>query len=270
MFPASTKAAANALRRRAGGLGRKALDTLLPPQCLITAEPVAAHGSLSPAAWGQLTFIEPPFCRACGRPFETEQVGLELCGACNAPDGFAQSLTSSKGLDRLRAALVYDDFSAQLILALKYGDRLDGVPALARMLARAGQDILAGAPLLVPVPLHRKRLLRRRFNQAALLAGALAAQEGLDIEMMALVRHRATPQQQGLSAKARARNVRGAFHVPAEKAALVKGRSIVLIDDVLTTGSTLMACAKVLKRAGAADVNGLVLARVVHEHKSTI
>jgi ComF family protein len=246
------------------------VDAILPPQCLLTNERVQAHGDLSPHAWQMLQFIDRPYCQKCGVPFETSSLKPPICGPCTAPDGFAGALTASDGLDRVRAALVYDDHSAKLALSLKYADRLDGAAALARMMQRAAADITAPDSLLVPVPLHPSRLRARRYNQAAILAQHLATLTQCDLALTALLRHRATPQQQGLSAKGRERNVRGAFRINKESQPSLKGRRVLLVDDVLTTGSTLKACAKVLKRAGAAEVNGLVLARVVQDGKMTI
>ena len=158
----------------------------------------------------------------------------------------------------------YDEASKGPILALKRADRLDIAPAFARWLARSVAELIAEADLIVPVPLHRTRLWQRRFNQSALLAAGLSRLTGIAADPLALTRVRATKSQGAMpSAKARRRNVRGAFKVAAGRAEAVNGRTVLLVDDVYTTGATLDACAKALKRAGAARVLALTLARVV-------
>lgn len=158
----------------------------------------------------------------------------------------------------------YDEASKKLILALKWADRLELSPTFARWLERTGQPLLAEADVIVPVPLHRLRLWRRRYNQAAAVAQALARSSGKAYEPLLLRRLKHTPSQgKMLSAKARRRNVMGAFSVPKYRRGEIKGRTVVLVDDVLTTGATLDACARSLKRAGAARVFALTLARVV-------
>jgi ComF family protein len=155
----------------------------------------------------------------------------------------------------------YDDSSRQLVLALKHGDRLHLAPTLAQWMRRAGAELLAGADLLVPVPLHWTRLFARRYNQAAVLALAMAKSAGLAVSADCLIRHRRTPSQGRKNALARRRNVAGAFAL--RRAGEVRGKNILLIDDVLTTGATVEECARVLKRAGAARVDVLALARAV-------
>lgn len=166
-------------------------------------------------------------------------------------------------VSRARAAFVYDEASRALALGLKHGGRTDGLAGFGRWMARAGREFLPEADLLIPVPLHPSRLLKRRFNQSLLLARAVSAVSGAPVEPHALARVKATPIQGGLGAEARARNVAGAFRVRERGKARIAGRTVVLIDDVHTTGATLDACARALRRAGAADVNALTLARVV-------
>ncbi|NHK27450.1 ComF family protein [Parvularcula flava] len=237
----------------------------MPPQCLLTGEPVGNHGDLSANVWQQLHFIAAPMCSACGLPWEAQVAGQDLCAACIAGEEHPGAIVFDKGLDHVRCALRYDDLSAQLALRLKYADRLDMAGGLSRLIVQAGRDVLTDGALVVPVPLHRTRLISRRYNQAGVLASAISKACGLDLCLDLLHRQRATPRQQGLSAKGRERNVRGAFRVTPRHRDLVKGAHVVLIDDVLTTGSTLKACARVLKRAGAERVDALVLARVVPE-----
>ncbi|MGQ9369125.1 ComF family protein [Azospirillum sp. ST 5-10] len=235
-------------------LAEAALDALLPPRCLCCGEIVDRQGGLCPTCWAGLTFIAPPLCACCGLPFAFAVPGEALCGACvAAPPAFA----------RARSVLVYDDASRPLVLGFKHGDRTHAARAFGAWLARAGAELLAEADLLVPVPLHRWRLFARRYNQAALLAQAVARVSGVPAAPDLLVRRRRTRSQGGLDREGRARNVAGAFALRPGRADRVAGRSVVLVDDVLTTGATVGECAKALTRAGAARIAVLTLARVV-------
>lgn len=251
------------LVRRAGQTGRASLDLIYPPRCPVTDEAVTRHGAFSGTAWGRTRMIGAPQCEACGLPFALTDPAAPLCAPCAAPAKFPGGLTGPRRLDRVRSALGYDDEAAKLVMGLKYADRHDQVPALARLMAVAGDALLEREVVLVPVPLHRRRLASRRFNQAALLSGALAKLSGHPHAPMMLKRVKATPKQKGLSARGRRMNVAGAFEVREGQAA--KGARVVLIDDVLTTGATLTACARVLRGAGAASVEALTLARVLKQ-----
>jgi ComF family protein len=234
--------------------GRLVLDSLLPPRCLVTNEPVDRPGQLSPAAWQAIDFIAPPLCACCGVPFEVDLGPETLCGACaKQPPAFA----------RARAVMRYDEGARPLILRFKHADRTEAAPAFARWMARAGADLLAECDLIAPVPLHRWRLFRRRYNQAALLALQLGRLAGRPIVPDLLLRRRNTPSQGRLSRSQRQLNVRGAFAANPRLRADLAGKRVLLVDDVLTTGATLEACARTLTRAGAARVEVLVLARVV-------
>jgi ComF family protein len=167
-----------------------------------------------------------------------------------------------RAFDRARAACLYDETSRDPILKLKHGDRLDLAPMLAKWVSRAAWPLAEAADLVAPVPMHRWRLLRRKFNQAAEIARPLARLTGLGYLPDALVRTRATPTQAGRSGGARRRNVAAAFAVPPGRVKQVAGKRILLIDDVLTTGATAEACARALKAAGAACVHVAVVARV--------
>ena len=239
------------------------LDLVYPPRCPVTDEAVGRHGAFSAAAWARARMISAPQCEACGLPFALADLAVPLCGPCAAPERFAGALTGPGRLGQARSALAYDDAAARLVMALKYGDRHDQVPALARLMAVAGDVLLEGDAVLVPVPLHRRRLAARRFNQSALLSGAIARATRHPHAPRALTRTKATPKQKGLSPAGRRRNVAGAFAV--RDAAAVRGRRCVLIDDVLTSGATLIACARALRRAGASGVDALTLARVIKD-----
>lgn len=227
----------------------------MPPHCPLTREELASAGAIGAAAWGAAHFIEDPACRRCGVPFSADYGAEVECPACiAAPPDF----------DRARAAVVYDDASHAMIVSFKHGDRTELAGMFGGWMARAAGAMLQRSSILTPVPLHRRRLLGRRFNQSALLARAVAQRSGARLSLDGLVRRRATPPQKDLSADARKRNVAGAFALRDEKArALFRDAHVVLVDDVLTTGATLSAAARALKRAGAARVDALVLARVV-------
>ena len=184
--------------------------------------------------------------------------------------GSMEAIADPPAYHRARAAVRYDDVARALVHSLKYGDRLDLAPAMGRWMAGAGAELLAGADALIPVPLHWRRLWARRFNQSAVLAKTISQETGVPIAGAALKRVKATAQQVGLSQADRALNVQGAFRVPAECKGEVAGRSLVLIDDVLTSGATSDACARALLRAGARNVDVLVFARVVDAAQSPI
>jgi ComF family protein len=179
------------------------------------------------------------------------------------------ALKSPPDWDRARAVAQFGPVMRELIHKFKYNDRHDARRLFGSWLAGAAGELLADADMLVPVPLHRWRLLRRKFNQAAMLAAEVGRLTGLPVDPFAVRRSKATRPQVGLSEAARRRNLAGAFEVPGRAKARIAGRNVLLIDDVITTGSTVGACARVLKRAGAARVDVLVLATVVGgEHVS--
>ncbi len=253
MIKAHGGAVGGAIAAWAAAMGRAALDLVLPPRCLACGAIVAEPRTLCLGCWQGLTFIAEPVCAGCGVPFPVPLPAGSRCAACHArPWRF----------DRARAALVYDRASRPMILRFKHADRLDLAPAFAGWMARAGSQLLAEADLIAAVPLHRWRLLGRRYNQAAVLAMALGRLAGKPVCPDLLVRRRRTPSQGGLDPGQRRRNVEGAFAVRAAVRARVAGRRVLLVDDVNTTGATLSACAGVLKSAGAAAVDALTLARV--------
>ncbi len=237
------------------------LNQLLPPRCLACGVGVQDAGRLCGDCWGALDFLQGPACACCGYPFEGGVLHLveeHYCAACQAnPPAF----------DRARMALRYDEASRGMILAFKHGDRLEYGPFLADLLGQAyGPGPCPGETfpdntVVLPVPLHRKRLRRRRYNQAAIMGQIFARNRGFLYLPEGLRRIKHTPPQHGNSAH-RLRNVAGAFVVSDGTADRVRGQVVILVDDVYTTGATVKACARILKRHGAARVEVLTIARV--------
>lgn len=240
------------VRALARGAFRPILDFALPPRCpccgAITGEP---H-RFCLACWSALAFLGPPCCARCALPFDYEAGEDAVCGLC---------LSEPPRYDRLRAAVAYGEVSRKVALKLKYGGRPGAAETIARFMERH-LDADSGA-ILVPVPLHRWRIWRRGYNQAALIAGALARRSGIEARLDLIERVKRTPPLRGMGRRERSEAVRGAFRVAARHKEAVRGRAIVLVDDVYTSGATANACARVLKRAGAAQVNVLAWARVV-------
>lgn len=242
-----------ALSRLPSRLWRGFVDLVTPSLCLGCAVPVGEPASLCAGCWGRLRLIEEPVCDVLGIPFAYDQGE----GAVSAA-----ALADPPAWDRSRAAVLFEDEAAALVHALKYRDRPEAGLLMARMMARAGRRLLAGADLVLPVPLHRFRLWQRRFNQSALLAQRIAALSGRAWRHDVLVRARPTRAQVGLDQEARRRNVRNAFAVRPDRLAAVAGNSVLLVDDVRTTGATAEACAMALKKAGARQVSLLTFALV--------
>ena len=243
------------LSDRVHHFGRVVLDLLLPPRCVLCNLPVQIHGQLCGACFAQTSFITAPSCARCGVPFASaSQADPDgVCPACrDRPPVFRQA----------RAALRYDDQARRLILPFKHADRLELAPVLAFMMFRAGAALLNRAEVLVPVPLHRRRLYQRKYNQAAVLARALGRAASRVVLPDALVRSRMTASLDHKTAEERAVEVEGAFAVRRSRRACITGRTVLLIDDVMTSGATANACAEVLLAAGARAVDALVAARV--------
>lgn len=233
---------------------RAALNFVLPPRCLSCRGRVEDQGTLCAECWKGLTLLEEPCCSCCGYPFPYRMPAESLCPSC---------IRQLPAFDRARAVFRYDDASRGLILAFKHSDEIHGAPVYGQWLARAGAALLADADLIAPVPLHPRRLVRRRYNQAGLLAQAAARRVGKPVAVDLLSRRRHTVSQAQKSPSARRRNVQGAFAVRQRWKDRVQGKRVVLVDDVLTTGATVEECARVLCRAGAGAVDVLTLARVI-------
>jgi len=233
---------------------RQVVDFALPPRCAGCGAVTAAPGAFCLDCWSGLELIGPPCCARCALPFAHGEGEERLCGGC---------LAAPPAFDRLRAAVSYGELARGVALKLKYGRR----PGVAATMAGLMERHLAAFPdaLLCPVPLHRWRIWRRGYNQSALIAGSLAGRGGREMIPDLLARVKATPPLKHMNPAERRRAVQGAFAINPRRRDMVKERNILLVDDVFTSGATAGACAKVLKKAGAAHVGVLCWARVVRE-----
>lgn len=236
--------------------GKYILDLLLPPHCLSCGTLQVTYGGLCAPCWKDLHFLAGPCCAQCGIPFPYDLGPEAKCAGC---------IASPPAFDAARAVLRYDQHSGALVSRFKYGDAIHTAAEFARWMARAGAPLLEEGELIVPAPLHWRRLFSRRYNQAALLARALSkiAMQPVALDLLRRVRH--TAPQAELPRARRLDNVRNAFAVPQGKENRIAGRAVLLVDDVMTTGATMHACARALKKAGAARVLVLALARAVKE-----
>lgn len=231
------------------------LDIVLPP---------AGPDNEAMGAWDGLTFLDEPCCHDCGYPFEYD---MGLTGGSGNDSLCVKCSVDRPAFDAARSALQYHEESSALILSFKHGGRTKYLEPFARQMVRAGRRFWPQTDYIVPVPLHPSRLRKRKFNQAALLAQRVAIHTNLQFNPDILMRHKATTSQGNKTAKGRRRNVQGAFSIPESKRSVVKDRTFVIIDDVYTTGATLEACARTLRRAGASQIFALTLARVVRDQE---
>ena len=233
-----------------------AISTILPPRCAGTGEIVDIQGAVSPNFWSELQFIEKPFCKQCGIPFSFEVDENIICASC---------IELEPMFDQSRSAVVYNDASRRVILNFKFNDKTSLVHTFIPWMVRSGINLINSADYIIPVPLHHKKLRERRFNQSALLAQGVAKKTKTNYLPDGLIRTRYTTPQKGLSKKYRNRNVQGAFAINDPYLDEFAHTNILLIDDVFTTGSTLNECARILKNAGAREVNVLTIARVTKD-----
>ncbi|MCV0370707.1 ComF family protein [Filomicrobium sp.] len=255
-----TRSAFSAFFVNARALAGRLADTIVPPVCLACQAPLSVHHALCPECWCQIDFIRAPLCDRLGLPlpFDTGGVMISAAAAVRVPL-----------YHRARAVASYDGVMRQLIHRFKYHDRHDIRRLFGGWLLQAGHELLDTADVIVPVPLNRLRLLKRRFNQAAILGGELSRRSGVKHSPMVLHRVRATRSQVGLTHAQRRQNVRGAFVIAPMGRSIVQGRRVLLVDDVVTTGATVEACAKVLLDAGAVAVDVLALALVTEPERMT-
>jgi len=235
------------------------LDLILPPKCLKCAARVEQAHNICPDCWKDLHFISDPKCSCCGYPFEfdlgndSSLFDENICGACQK---------TTRSFDCAVSALRYDDDSRQMVIGFKHQDKPEYAAYFAKLLKQAGTNLFADTDIIIPVPLHRKRLFTRRYNQSALLTRILARDLSISHFTALLVRTKNTPPQQGNLNK-RFKNVSGAFRVAPKFKNKIKNKNVLLVDDVYTTGSTAENCAKSLKRAGADKVYVLTVFRVI-------
>ena len=228
-------------------------DIFLPPRCLRCGKIIQGENGLCDECFSQIKFISAPYCQTCGHPLPVTQTATQ-CPLC---------VQGNKNLFRMqRSRVYYDENSRPLILNFKFHDRTENAEFLARWLYTAGHDIWQqGADVLIPVPLHQTRLRTRKFNQSALLCKELSKITGIPVDYTSLQKHRKTKPQVECSGQMRVRNIKNAFTVKFPQR--LKDKRIVVIDDVMTTGSTLKECAKVLLSSGAKSVDALTVARVL-------
>ncbi|MBM3617782.1 MAG: ComF family protein [Alphaproteobacteria bacterium] len=247
----------SALPRLASLAAKSAMDTVFPPRCYACNELTGGQHGLCAPCWEGVNFISAPFCARCGMPF-AHGMGSEAaeCMPC---------LTLSPPFAKARAVFAYDDGSRRLITRYKYDDRTHATPMYAAWLARAGAELLGEADYIIPVPLHRWRLVQRRYNQSALLVQGLAKLSEKPALLSGLRRTRHTQQQVGLTREQRIANVEDAFAIPPKHAAQLQGKTVLLVDDVLTTGATIESCTRALLDAGVATVHVLTLGRTTDD-----
>ncbi|MDR1693970.1 MAG: ComF family protein [Lactobacillaceae bacterium] len=231
----------------------KILDVILPPRCISCGKVLNAKDGVCEECFNNINFISKPHCHKCGMPFENVVSNKEImCGLC---------IKDKKPIFRYgRSALRYDDFSKNMILAFKFMDKTENASTLSKWMFAAGKDIFSsGVDLIIPIPLHYTRLLKRKYNQSALLAKKLGKLASIKVDYSSVIRAKKTKPQVEFSGKARLKNVKNAFGVKHQNK--IKGKRILLVDDVYTTGSTLKECAKVLLKSGAASVDFITAAR---------
>ncbi len=230
------------------------IDFILPPRCILSGEIVDKNGMIHSSKWKNINFISIPLCSICGIPFEFSEPDTNICTKC---------LTFPPLYNKSRAAIYYDDNSRDFILKFKHGDKTNLSVSMVPMMLKAGGELFTDADYLIPVPLHRWRLLKRRYNQASILAKSIAKETGIKFLPDTLIRHRYTKNQGAVNGKERINNVKNAFIVKKSDISLIKGKNIILIDDVFTTGSTVNECTKTLLKSGALRVDVLTLSIVV-------
>lgn len=234
-----------------------ALHVIYPPQCLTCDALVTTDFGLCGHCWRETPFITGLVCNQCGVPLPGDDLGQpESCDDC---------LTIARPWSQGRAALLYKDNARRLVLAFKHGDRLDLARPTAGWMMRAAQPMLVPGMLIAPIPLHWLRLIKRRYNQSALLSAAIAKMAGLDHCPDLLIRTRHTGSQEGRDRDSRFANMTDALAPHPRRENRIAGRHILLVDDVMTSGATFAAAAEACIAAGAIGVSVLALARVAKD-----
>jgi ComF family protein len=237
-------------------------DVLIPPRCLACREPLATHDTICARCWSDIAFIHAPVCDRLGIPLP-----FDPSGHGGGPVVSSGALADPPNYDRARASAHFSGVMREMIHAFKYADRHDARRLFGRWLHQAARDVIGEVDMLVPVPLHARRLLTRRYNQSAILAQELSRRTAIPVDMGILYRRRQTAPQVGLTRDQRRKNLRSAFEVPPLAGNRIHGKRLLLVDDVITTGTTVDTCARVLKRAGAASVDVVALAIVTDESR---
>jgi ComF family protein len=235
---------------------RVATDLIYPPQCAGCGQATADPHAFCASCWTSFRFLTRPFCERYGTPFQTDLGGVILS---------PRAIADPPVFERARSAVLYDGIAAELVKRLKFGDDMQLVRPISKLMLQAGAELLADCDCLVPVPVHRWRLFQRQFNQAAELAKPLSKASGKPLLLDVLNKVKRTPPQASLPRDQRKENLQGAFRVAQRRSSMIEGKRILLIDDVITTASTANACARNLLRAGAGSVDVLAFAVVVPE-----
>ncbi|MBB6122587.1 ComF family protein [Sphingobium subterraneum] len=238
-------------------IARPLVDYALPPRCPGCGAIVQEDHSFCLSCWQGMRLLGAPCCACCGAPFEWDEGEGALCGPC---------IESPPAFDSARAVMAYGDVARTVAMRLKYGRRTGLARLMGKHMARLLPEGEDAPRVIIPVPLHRWRLWSRGFNQSALIADDLARRTGLPVDKLVLVRSRPTRPLRQMSPVQRAKTVRGAFSVDPRRSASIRGRSVVLIDDIHTTGSTAQECVRTLQKAGARSVHLICWARVLAEH----
>lgn len=252
------------LKQIAGFLGSSwagALNFVLPPRCLVCFAPTDQHHGVCPSCWSSLPLISEPYCAVMGVPFSMpmEEGAISPAAIAEAPP-----------FSRARAPVLYEGPAKALVYAFKYADRHECADLMATLMARSGRELFSDADCLIPVPLHWRRYLSRRYNQAEMLALKLGKLSDLPVHCDLMFRKKHTRHQVGLTSKERLKNVSGAFALRDKAHAEIAGKNIVLIDDVFTTGATVNACCRALLRHGAKRIDVLTFARVAPGAEFTV
>ncbi len=235
-------------------LGRLLLDHFYPPVCIHCQAALGAPDALCAPCWRRLRPITQPLCPHLGLPFEVS-IGP---GALSA-----EAIANPAEFDRARCALVHNEVARSIVSRLKFGDRPELAKFCAGMMLVAGAELLDKESVLVPVPLHRARQFQRRYNQSCELARAMSRAGGILVELGAVRRKRSTRPQIGLNARQREQNVAGAFECSPDVLERIGGRPVIIVDDVMTTGSTLRAVTRALKAKGVGQIDVITFSRVV-------